>query len=61
MQQAQTELDARLSEAEAAQAARDAKQAEYEARLAVCKEQLRALQRLAGGGALWLLTQAESL
>ena len=61
MQQAQTELDARLSDAEAARAARDAKQAEYEARLAVCKEQLRAMQRLDGGGALWLLTQAKSL
>jgi len=61
VQQAQTELDARLSDAEAARAARDAKQAEYEARLAVCKEQLRAMQRLDGGGALWLLTQAKSL
>ena len=39
----------------------NAKQAEYEARLAVCKEQLRAMQRLDGGGALWLLTQAKSL
>lgn len=56
VQQAQTELDARLSDTEAAQAARDAKQSEYEARLAVCKEQLRAMQRLDGGGALWLLT-----
>ena len=61
VQQAQTELDARLSDAEAARAARDAKQAEYEARLVVCKEQLRAMQRLDGGGALWLLTQAKSL
>ena len=61
VQQAQTELDARLSDAEAARAARDAKQAEYKARLAVCKEQLRAMQRLDGGGALWLLTQAKSL
>lgn len=61
VQQAQTELDARLSDAEAARAARDAKQAEYEARLAVCKEQLRAMQRLDCGGALWLLTQAKSL
>ena len=61
VQQAQTELDARLSDAEAARAARDAKQSEYEARLAVCKEQLRAMQRLDGGGALWLLTQAKSL
>ena len=61
VQQAQTELDARLSDAETAQAARDAKQAEYKARLAVCKEQLRAMQRLDGGGALWLLTQAKSL
>ena len=61
VQQAQTELDARLSDAEAAQAARDTKQSEYDARLAVCKEQLRAMQRLDGGGALWLLTQAKSL
>ena len=61
VQQAQTELDARLSDAETAQAARDAKQSEYDARLAVCKEQLRAMQRLDGGGALWLLTQAKSL
>lgn len=61
VQQAQTELDARLSDAEAARAARDAKQSEYDARLAVCKEQLRAMQRLDGGGALWLLTQAKSL
>ena len=61
VQQAQTELDARLSDAEAARAARDAKQAEYEARLAVCKEQLRAMQRLDGGGGIWLLSQAKSL
>lgn len=61
VQQAQTELDARLSDAEAARAARDAKQSEYDARLAVCKEQLRAMQRLDGGGTLWLLTQAKSL
>lgn len=61
VQQAQTELDARLSDAEAARAAQDAKQSEYDARLAVCKEQLRAMQRLDGGGALWLLTQAKSL
>ena len=50
-----------MSDAEAARAARDAKQSEYDARLAVCKEQLRAMQRLDGGGALWLLTQAKSL
>ena len=61
VQQAQTELDARLSDAEAARAARDAKQSEYDARLAVCKEQLRAMQRLDGGGGIWLLTQAKSL
>lgn len=61
VQQAQTELDARLSDAEAARAARDAKQSEYDARLAACKEQLRAMQRLDGGGGIWLLTQAKSL
>lgn len=61
VQQAQTELDARLSDAEAARAARDAKQSEYDARLAVCKEQLRAMQRLDGGGGIWLLSQAKSL
>ena len=61
VQQAQTELDARLSDAEAARAARDAKQSEYDARLAACKEQLRAMQRLDGGGGIWLLSQAKSL
>lgn len=30
-------------------------------RLAVCREQLRAMQRLDGGGAVWLLAQAKSL
>ena len=55
VQQAQTELDAML------RSFKGTKQAEYEARLAVCKEQLRAMQRLDGGGALWLLTQAKSL
>ena len=38
-----------------------AKRTEYDARLALCKEQLRAMQRLDGGGALWLLAQAKSL
>ena len=46
---------------DAARAALDAKQAEYDARLAVCREQLRAMQRLDGGGAVWLLAQAKSL
>ena len=46
---------------DAARAALDAKQAEYNARLAVCREQLRAMQRLDGGGAVWLLAQAKSL
>lgn len=32
-----------------------------DARLAVCREQLRAMQRLDGGGAVWLLAQAKSL
>lgn len=61
MQAAQTELDTRQTAAEAARAALDAKQAEYDARLALCKEQLRAMQRLDGGGAVWMLTQAKSL
>ena len=46
---------------DAARAALDAKEAEYDARLAVCREQLRAMQRLDGGGAVWLLAQAKSL
>ena len=61
VQDAQTVLDERQAAADTARAALDAKQAEYDARLAVCKEQLRAMQRLDGGGALWLLTQAKSL
>ena len=61
VQNAQTVLDERLAAADAARAALDAKQAEYDARLAVCREQLRAMQRLYGGGAVWLLAQAKSL
>lgn len=61
VQAAQTELDVRQTAAEAAGTALTAKQAEYDARLALCKEQLRAMQRLDGGGALWLLAQAKSL
>lgn len=61
VQAAQTELDVRRTAAEAADATLTAKQAEYDARLALCKEQLRAMQRLDGGGALWLLAQAKSL
>ena len=53
--------DERQAAADAARAALDAKQAEYDARLAVCREQLRAMQRLDGGGAIWLLAQAKSL
>ena len=54
-------LDERQAAADAARAALDAKQAEYDTRLAVCREQLRAMQRLDGGGAVWLLAQAKSL
>ena len=61
VQNAQTVLDERQAAADAARAALDAKQAEYDARLAVCREQLRAMQRLDGGGAFWLLAQAKSL
>ena len=61
VQNAQTVLDERQAAADAARAALDAKQAEYDARLAVCREQLRAMQRLDGGGAVWLLAQARSL
>ena len=61
VQNAQTVLDERQAAADAARAALDAKQAEYDARLAVCREQLRAMQRLDGGGAVWLLAQAKSL
>lgn len=61
VQNAQTVLDERLAAADAARAALDAKQAEYDARLAVCKEQLRAMQRLDGGGAVWVLAQAKNL
>lgn len=61
VQAAQTELDVRRAAAEAASTALTAKQTEYDARLALCKEQLRAMQRLDGGGALWLLAQAKSL
>ena len=61
VQNAQTVLDERQAAADAARAALDAKQAEYNARLAVCREQLRAMQRLDGGGAVWLLAQAKSL
>ena len=48
VQAAQTELDVRRTAAEAADATLTAKQAEYDARLALCKEQLRAMQRLDG-------------
>lgn len=61
VQNAQTVLDERQAAADAARAALDAKQAEYDARLTVCREQLRAMQRLDGGGAVWLLAQAKSL
>lgn len=61
VQAAQTELDVRRAAAEAAGTSLTAKQTEYDARLALCKEQLRAMQRLDGGGALWLLAQAKSL
>lgn len=61
VQDAQTALDERQAAADTARAALDAKQAEYDARLAACKEQLRAMQRLDGGGGIWLLTQAKSL
>lgn len=61
VQDAQTALDERQAAADTARAALDAKQAEYDARLAVCKEQLRAMQRLDGGGGIWLLSQAKSL
>lgn len=61
VQDAQTALDERQAAADTASAALDAKQAEYDARLAACKEQLRAMQRLDGGGGIWLLTQAKSL
>lgn len=61
VQNAQTVLDERQAAADAARAALDGKQAEYDARLAVCREQLRAMQRLDGGGAVWLLAQAKSL
>ena len=60
VQAAQTELDVRRTAAEAADATLTAKQAEYDARLALCKEQLRAMQRLDGGGAL-LVRQPEKL
>ena len=61
LQQAQCTLDARTADAAAAQDALTRKQAEYDARLADCKAQLRAMQRLDGGGAIWLLAQAKSL
>ena len=61
VQNAQTVLDERQAAADAARAALDAKQAEYDARLAVCREQLRAMQRVDGGGAVWLLAQAKNL
>lgn len=61
VQDAQTALDERQAAADTARAALDAKQAEYNARLAACKEQLRAMQRLDGGGGIWLLSQAKSL
>ncbi len=61
VQDAQTALDERQAAADTARAALDAKQAEYYARLAACKEQLRAMQRLDGGGGIWLLSQAKSL
>ena len=61
VQDAQTALDERQAAADTARAALDAKQAEYDARLAACKEQLRAMQRLDGGGGIWLLSQAKSL
>ena len=61
VQDAQTALDERQAAADTARAVLDAKQAEYDARLAACKEQLRAMQRLDGGGGIWLLSQAKSL
>ena len=61
VQDAQTALDERQAAADTARAALDAKQAESDARLTACKEQLRAMQRLDGGGGIWLLSQAKSL
>ena len=61
VQAAQTTLEERQAAADAARAALEAKQAEYDARLDICKEQLRAMQRLDGGGAIALLTQAQNL
>ena len=60
-QQAQTVLEEQEAAAQAAQEALAEKQAEYDARLAACKEQLRAMQLLDGGGGIWLLSQAKDL
>lgn len=61
LQQAQTALDAAEGAAEAAQLALEEKQAEYDARYQVCKQQLAAMQRLDNGGSIALLSQATSL
>lgn len=61
LQEAQTALDAAEGAAEAAQRALEEKQAEYDDRYQVCKQQLAAMQRLDNGGGIALLSQATSL
>ena len=61
LQQAQAELDAANGEAEAARNALAAKQAEFDARMEVARDQLLAMQQLQSGGGIQLLSQVSNL
>ena len=61
LQQARAELDAANGEAEAARNALAAKQAEFDARMEVARDQLLAMQQLQSGGGIQLLSQVSNL
>lgn len=61
LQEADRQLLQRQADEQAAAQALAQKQQEYDASLARCKDQLRAMQMLDGGGAIGLLGQARSL
>lgn len=61
LQEADRQLLERQADEQAAAQALEQKQLEYNDSLARCKEQLRAMQMLDGGGAIGLLAQARSL
>lgn len=61
LQEADRQLLERQAAADAAALALEQKQQEYDTSVARCKEQLRAMQILDGGGAIGLLAQAQNL